>query len=448
MAPRRNVDPGALVASVGLHALLLGLGALWVARSLQSTTPTPANSVAIDIDTVQLPTGVDLPPMRTGTLLGRDTPRDAKQAKVPPGGGERVPRPDSTRAGHGGSDEAAEPALNLADQNDGLTLDRDPFNSPVRSQVQRLETSNLRRSLDDRRATPNPMELDFVATGPGRVAERRPVSRYNPGSGELSGTRVAMRGGELGGPDGPPGGLESLPGASQLGESQERTAAGLTGSVRGAGVARSASVMLARPSVPRARAAVPAPARGQAQDTVDSRQEVASAVRSLIHASGPGALRRATGPGGTDGDGAPASGGRQGPGSTSAAAGYGPGRARDGSGDPRLTGYFRNIERKVEPHWRDAFPDWAIAQGRGGLATLRITLSPGGDVMAVSVHRSSGISEFDENVMRAVRRAGPFGPLPSVYARRPLTLHMAFDAVNPAIGRDGPGPGTRRSPSP
>ncbi len=383
--------------------------------------------------------------MRTGNARGTDRADPPKQTPVPAGGGERVPRPDGTQPGRGGTDTSRAAALNLADQNDGLTLDRDPFNSPTRSQVQRLKTSTQRRSLDDRRATPTPMQLDFLATGSGQLAERRQPSRHNPGAGVQGGTRPSQVGGPLGASNLPAGGPEPEPGASQSGEARARTTAGLTGAARGSGVSRRAAVALARPWVPRARAAVPAPGRGRPQDTVNSRQEVASAVRSLVHASSAGARKRATGPGGTSGPGAPGSGAKTGAGSTSRAAGYGPGRARDGSADPRLIGYFRNIERRVGPHWRDAFPDWAVEQGRSGLAVLSITLSPAGNVLAVRVQRPSGVPEFDRNVIVAVKRAGPFGPLPRVYAARPLTLRMSFDAVNPAIGRESGGPGGRRA---
>jgi TonB family protein len=447
MPARRSVDPGALGTSVLLHAAIVSLGAWLLARSAEREAEAPPRPQIVSVDTV--PAGsIDLPKMFTGSVPGSSASAPPTQAPIAPGGGERVPRPDGVAAGRGGTDTSAAAALNLADQNDGLTLDRDPFNSPRQSQVQRLNTAKQRRSLDDRRATPSPMQLDFLATGVGSLAERRAPSRHNPGAGHWSGARPAALGGPLGAAALPNGGAEPEPGAPQAGETEPRTAAGLTGPTRGAGVSRRAAVALARPWVPRARAAVPAPVRARAQDNVDSRQEVASAVRSLVHASAAGAARSGVGPGGSAGPGLPASGANSGTGSKSTAAGHGPGSARDGSGDPNVLGYFRNIERRVEPHWRDAFPDWAVAQGRGGLAVLSITLSPAGSVLAVRVHRGSGVTEFDQNVMRAVRQAGPFGRLPAVYAARPLTLRMSFDAVNPAVGREGGGPGGRRARGP
>ena len=67
----------------------------------------------------------------------------------------------------------------------------------------------------------------------------------------------------------------------------------------------------------------------------------------------------------------------------------------------------------------------------------------GGGLPSGAVARSSGIDEFDRNVVAAVRRAAPFGPLPARLLPGPQPLRMTFDATNPAVGRDGPGKGRR-----
>lgn len=442
--PRPLVDPGALVTSVVLHAVLLGAGALLLARGLARSDgaaagATPAIEVALE------PAPLDLPAMSAHGIAGVPDP-EARPRPEPVmfGGGRAVPRPDQDRAGRGGSAEAHEAALNLADSVDGLTLNRDPINRLDRSQVQRLDTATERKSRDDRRATPTPMELDFLATGPGRRAERRPVAARDPSAGVLTGIAPSSLGGELGGPAAGETGLGPEPreGAQDVGTDRKRPAAGVSDGARGDDVRRSAAVALARPWVPQGRAAVPAAVRGRPNDTKDSSQEVAAAVRSLLHASTAGG-KTGAGPGGSAGPGAPASGGLSGPGSRSAPSGDGNGARRDSRGDPGLVGYFRGIEKKVEPHWRNAFPDWAIAQGRGGMAILALTLRRDGTLGRVSVVRPSGIPEFDRNVTAAVQRAAPFGPLPPTLGPGPLTVHMSFDAVNPAVGRDGPGRGGR-----
>jgi TonB family protein len=70
-------------------------------------------------------------------------------------------------------------------------------------------------------------------------------------------------------------------------------------------------------------------------------------------------------------------------------------------------------------------------------------LDAAGNVSEVSVIRASGIPEFDRNLISAIRRAAPYGRLPEAAGSR-LRLHISFDALNPAVGREGPGPGARR----
>jgi hypothetical protein len=64
-------------------------------------------------------------------------------------------------------------------------------------------------------------------------------------------------------------------------------------------------------------------------------------------------------------------------------------------------------------------------------------------VRDVHLVRGSGIPEFDAKVASALERASPYGPLPRAIRGEGLLLHIAFDAMNPAVGRAGPGPGRR-----
>lgn len=429
-------------ASVLLHAALVASGAWLITRSFAGSDPQPREQTVELVEVAVESPGIELPAMSRAGLRGDSDPEaDPRDRIVFGGGGEREPRPDQLQAGRGGTDTSHERALNLADSVDGLTLDRDPLNRLDRSQVQRIDTADLRRSRDDRRATPNPMELSFLATGKGQLAERRPVARRNPSRGTLDGSIAETEGSELGGPEVEPGlGPEPTAGGALEGGERDRTGAGLPSSASGKDFRRSAAVMLARPMVKQGRAAVPAPEQGRPNDTLDSSQEVASAVASLVHASSAGGPR-GDGPGGQNGPGAVGSGGSAGPGSRSASNGYGPG-AQHSTGDPRFTGWARGVERKVK--WANAFPEWAIAEGRSGIARIGFAIGKDGSVSNVRVVRSSGIPEFDANLVRAIRSAVPFEPPPAAFGRAPLELTMTFDALNPAVGREGPGQGRRR----
>jgi TonB family protein len=436
---------GSLFTSITLHASALAVGAWLLSRSF-SPNPARPPSVLHDVDvTVAHVPGVDLPSMsRTGIRGAPDHKTVPQPELVTAGGGEHEPRPDLRRAGRGGDSRSAQAALNLADSDDGLTLDRDQMNRLDQSQVQRLATERDRRSRDDRRATPNPMELSFLATGDGRLAERRPNARANPSNGSFSASAPAAIGSELGGPPVEPGrGPEPSSGGSVAGSDRSRPGPGVASGARGSDFRFSAAVALARPAVPRSRAAVPAPRLGRPNDNVESSQDVASAVASLVHASTAGANRRAAGPGGEAGGGQAASGGAFGPGSRATPSGSGPGAMRDAGGDARLGAYFASIKNRLG-RWENAFPRWAISEGRGGLTTLGFTILADGNVIDVRVVRSSGIEEFDRNLIAHLKRSLPFDPPPAFLGRR-VPLNFTFDAMNPAVGRDGPGRG-RASP--
>jgi TonB family protein len=439
----RLAGSGALAASVVLHGLLLATGAWLLSRSLSRRAPTRAVPHAVEVTLTG--TRIELPRMSLGgARAAADVLARRRAASVPRGGGFHTPRPDMRRAGRGGADRVAQAALNLADSNDGITLNRDPLDRLDRSQVQRVRSSHERRTLDDRRATPHPMQLTFLASGSGVLPIRRAPAESDPEFGVRRGSLAPTAlGARVGGPALEHGDAsELLPGAQRSGATRAVDALGAPdASSSSHQLRRSARVMLARPWVRRSRAAVPAPARGRPNDDVDSSQAVASAVESLVHASTAGARRSGAGPGGEAAPGPVGSGGRHGSGSRSSAAGSGPGALSDVGRDSGALGYFGNMQSKLEPYWRHAFPTWAIAEGLGGMAIVGVTLSPEGRVQAVTLVRPSGVSEFDRNVMAAVERAGPFGPVPRVFGRHSLRVNVAFDATNPVVGRQGPGPG-------
>lgn len=439
--------PGALFTSALLHAGLIALGAWLLHQSLASSAKS-AHDVARTIDVSVEEPGISLPKLSARGLAGATDEAAEPRPEQAGGtlGGERTARPDIPEPGLGGSTEASEAALNLSDSVDGLSLDRDPLSRLDRSQLQRLRTGDERRSWDDRRATPNPMELTFLASGDRGLMLRRPPAERDPSRGSAHGGRLASAGGRTGGPEteADTGGREPEAGAAEPGAARAVRSLGVPSGGEGRDHRRSARVTLARPMVTPGRAAVPAPTRGRPNDTVDSTQDVAKTVASLIHASTAGG-RRGSGVGGERGPGVPASGGLAGSsGSRSAAAGSGPGALQDIGLDAGVLGYFRAVERKVD--WNDAFPSWAIAEGRGGLAVVTLVIRQDGTLLSATLTRASGVPEFDQNLLAAVRRASPFAPLPPALRPGPQPLRMTFDATNPAVGRDGPGKGRRRGP--
>jgi len=185
------------VTSVVAHALLLACGALLLSHSLaerareRAQLPPTAAPAQVEVELPNFSTSSSEPE--------RDNPvvRQATETLPAAGGGPLERHPDTERGGRGGSRTATEAATNLASSIDPITLETDPLTHLDRSQVSRLRTAAERRSWEDHRSTPNPMELTFLATGPGSVRERREVSATARGS--VAGLVPTPFGGVLGG---------------------------------------------------------------------------------------------------------------------------------------------------------------------------------------------------------------------------------------------------------
>jgi TonB family protein len=166
---------------------------------------------------------------------------------------------------------------------------------------------------------------------------------------------------------------------------------------------------------------------------VDSEQEVASTIQSLVHASTAGGLP-GIGSGGEQAPGSSGAGGPSGPGSQAIPFGGGPGPFLSASDDdPRFSNYWRSVRAKIEPLWENSFPKWASLEGKQGWAVVSFAILSSGQVNDVKVTRPSGYPEFDENVRRAVLRASPFAPLPKVIAAPSMRWSITFDMRNPAV---------------
>ena len=418
-----------------LHASLLSGGAWLLARSLR-TSPVPALPLAA-ARPVEVEAEVALPE------VAADGTEAAAPSQLPPPldvatGGRHTPRPDLAKAGRGGERTSAEAASNLASSIDPIALERDPDTLRKRSQVSRLRTAWQRESRDDRRATPTPMELTFLATGPGHIRARRAYAASDPARGIISGEVASTVGTKVGGH-----------GATETGAQPDQASGGpIAGAEaqklgKGAPDGRdehefhaAARVLFARPLVTQGRAAVPTETRGRPNDTLDSSQEVAAKVSSLLQASSAGGE---VGPGvGGERDGnAPGAFGSSGSGSRSSPSGAGFGK--DFADDPGFSGYSRALRSHLGRVLAKAFPEWAIEQGRGGHVIFEMTLRADGKPTAVRLVRPSGVGEYDDNVLRAVRAVPSFGRLPDGFGV-PAQFRVSWDAVNPTIGRQGGGP--------
>lgn len=92
--------------------------------------------------------------------------------------------------------------------------------------------------------------------------------------------------------------------------------------------------------------------------------------------------------------------------------------------------YFQNIYRKINPLW--SYPKDLELKMEQGEVIIRFTLNADGQIGDAAIYRSSGYLNFDNNVLRAVKKAAPFDPIPSGL-RAPLKILAPFEFSNPLI---------------
>lgn len=420
-----------VVLSIATHVIVVKFGNELYERSSRNVAAWAHRAFAVPLpdDIVQ----IDLP------MVGDET-IDGKLVELPPiviprGGGEALPRPDTEGAGRGGAG-AAQPAENLADRHDDRTLVTAIPSRFDRSQVQRIDSGKVRASWEDWRASREPMELTFLASGrTGSRKERREYAVHDPSSGARRAGQAAHEGGALGAPPMPPGVTESprSVGGTAPGAAEPTIGVGVRDGAAGKDARMRAPVPLARPWVAAEVPSVPAEQDGKPKDRVDSEQEVAPAQQSIVRASTAGGEVGEGSGGQTSPAAVPGSGGQTGTGSDARPNGDGRGPDADQiARDRRRNDYLRRVISRIQPLWKNAFPKWAIAEGRGGTVIISFVIQRDGSITGVRVSRSSTIAEFDENCRRALVRAAPFDPLPAELGPQ-LAWSMPFTAQNPAV---------------
>ncbi|MGH7437780.1 MAG: hypothetical protein ACRENE_19050, partial [Polyangiaceae bacterium] len=285
----RTVQGLTIAASLALHA---GLSALLSSPRVPAEPPSDGQASASAEPGASRSARGEVPPV-DGTpveLTDEESVGDAPRVTA----GTGVAHFDRGTPGRGGDATARERALNFADDPDRMSLSPDALNRLDRDQIQRLRVARSRSSWEDRRSTTHPGELTLVTTGPGYVRERRPSAAWAPSRGALDSPAASLEGAASGAPmslelleAGDPG--ERFGGAQQ-GSSRSAPGTGLMQGREGTDHRRSAPVGETRPAVTQAAVAVPALVRARPRDDVDSQQEVASTVRSLVLASAAGGM--------------------------------------------------------------------------------------------------------------------------------------------------------------
>jgi len=107
--------------------------------------------------------------------------------------------------------------------------------------------------------------------------------------------------------------------------------------------------------------------------------------------------------------------------------------------DKRRNEYMRRVIAKLAPftQWRRLMSVATAAEGVQGVVIVSFTILADGSVTSVTLTRSSGVAELDENFRAAIGRAAPYPPLPPELGPR-FRWAFPLDFRNPAVRPNDP----------
>ena len=360
-------------------------------------------------------------------------PNDA--ARLRPGGGLSAQNIDAFERGQGGDGVGAE-AVMLFPRADELTQQDSIMNAVGVAQMQRIRTAGDQATREDRRATPHPGDVPFLASGEGVHPERRPVAGRDPREGarqapvaSLAGENVART----------PRGESVTPSAT--GEATNvgtQAASPGRGIVNGAGARESdaARVASGRPPIDQGPAATSSDWRdARVRDNHDAELLAARMMQSLADTSEHGGRTVGAGSGGVGGGGAAGSGGGAAEGGRARA--HGPGGGAYDALDTSSARYERWFLDQVSRVDRAlVFPRTRQLSMDQGTSVYRLVVRGDGS-LASPPHllRSSGFRDLDEAALVAIQRAIPFARVPDALLgnRGSLRVTLPVHFVNPLV---------------
>jgi TonB family protein len=428
----------AIVFSLAVHSIVFlsmyGLG---------STTAVAVAPRLVAFDVEEAP-GEEVPGEVAGARIGQ-------QAEPVPGGARSPQNVDAEHAGGGGDATGSQDFILLVSRPDTITLQDTVMNAVGTSQFQRIDTSRERATRDRRRATPNPADTAFLASGHGVHRERRPVAASDARAGALvaptastEGSEAAERAGARVSSDAiGDRGVVATGEGDPRGDRNPRAEGGPysspgVGILRGTGerASQAANVAHGRPVVDEGPAATDAETVDPAiRDRTNAEQLASRLVQSLVDSSERTARERGDGAGGVGGPGAPGSGSARAEGGRAAA--YGPGSgeysALDTS-DSRYLRWYRSVRRSVYDHL--TFPRERMLAMDQGWSVHRVRVHRSGAIAGpVQLQHSSGFADLDEAARRAIENAAPFPPLPDGLSPGAdvHTVRLTIEHSNPMV---------------
>ncbi len=357
--------------------------------------------------------------------------RDEVRAR--PGGQVSAQNVDAPSRGERGDETGAVEFVLLVAGAHATTLQDSPMNAPHVSQIQRIRTSDDRLSWENRRATPNPDDDPFLASGDGTHRERRPVAREDANDGARTSPSASRRGTAEDSPSLGVGGALLYRQPSVAGSHVDSPGRGILGG-RGARTSERARVAHGRPPVDEGPAATLAQYQGRPGDDVDADLLAGRLMQSVVDASDRRGPLAGPGRGGVGGGGAPGSGGSVAEGGRAAPYGPGGGDFALDTSDRRYRRWYLEQRRRVEDALH--FPrERALAMDQG-TAVYRLTIRRDGTLERPPAPvRSSGFADLDTSALLAIRTAAPFAPLPAdlVPDRDTIRINLTVEFSNPLV---------------
>jgi protein TonB len=93
----------------------------------------------------------------------------------------------------------------------------------------------------------------------------------------------------------------------------------------------------------------------------------------------------------------------------------------------RYISYFTGLRKQIEMVW--IYPSDAIQRGLQGAVQLEMTIERDGHVSKARVLTSSGYQTLDDNMLKTIKLASPFAPLPKGWGKERLVVTGSFHYV-------------------
>ncbi len=367
---------------------------------------------------------------------------NAQAAPLQLGGAQSADNVDGPLRGMGGDGGGAQEVIFFVSRSHDAWLQDTPLNATSRSQAQRIRTGRGRSSWENRRATPNPEDAPFLASGSGTHRQRRAVARVDAAEGALEASAPSIAGRASNGGESALS-AQTTEGSARddsgeiLRQPQTRSAGGAQdspgrGIAHGRGQRRSdaARVAHARPPLDEGPAATLAPDAQRVMDNRDAELLARQLLQSHVDASrhrGHGEGR-----GGQNAPGAPGHGADAREGGQARALMPGSGAGGLDTHARRYRTWYLAARRRVED--RLVFPRARMVAMDQGLAVYRLQVTRDGQLAGAPRRlRSSGFADLDAAALEAILAGAPFAPVPTDVApgRSVLSVDMRVEFSNP-----------------